>query len=255
LPRTTAPAQGVLEVHAERPGHGLLDRADGTRAVLLDLVRELQGGLHDPVPRYHAVEHPEVVGLRSTDPVCCQQHLHGVAVGDVSRQVHGAAATGKQAPPGLRDAEARVLAGDTNVDAVEHLDAAGRACPIDGCDHRLVKREVAQDRNQRSVVGELVAPENGFSGGQLLHLFRDHGNEALEVGSDAEDVVYTGDDCGPELVIVSVADPRIGEVTEVLEIERVTPLGAVDGDDRFVTLLFEVNCHALAFPGRFRASR
>src|SRR5436190_315014 len=58
---------------------------------------------------------------------------------------------------------------------------------------------------------------------------------------------HAGQDGDVGVVVVAKADPGVGELAEVLEVERVPLLGAVDGDGDDVSVLLVVDRHGVAF--------
>jgi hypothetical protein len=75
---------------------------------------------------------------------------------------------------------------------------------------------------------------------RVLQEFGDEGDELLQIGADAVDVLDAGEDCDVGVVVVAEAHPPVGELAEVLEVERIARLRAVDGDgDDVVGLLGE----------------
>ena len=158
-----------------------------------------------------------------------EEELHRRREGDLAREAHGGAAAGEQAPLGLHHAEGGPLGGDADVDAAEHLHAAGHAGPVDRRDDRLVELEVAQ--HGVGAVAQLAAVDLvDLAGRDLLLQLGDLRDVGLEVGAGHEVAVDAGDDRHPVVGVVAEAPPGVGEVAEVVEVEGVAGLGPVDGD-------------------------
>ena len=79
--------------------------------------------------------------------------------------------------------------------------------------------------------------------GQLVGALGDDRHEALQVGADAVDVADAGQDGDEGVVVVAEAHPGVGELAEVLDVERVARLGAVDRDGDDVAVLLVVDRH------------
>ena len=123
--------------------------------------------------------------------------------------------------------------GDADVDAAEHLHAAGHARPVDGGDDRLVELDVAE-HGPGAVVEPAAVDLLDLALADLLGQLGDLRDVRLEVGAGHEVAGHARDDREPEVVVVAEVLPRAGQVAEVVEVERVAGLGPVDGDEHDV---------------------
>ena len=162
------------------------------------------------------VEQPELEGPAAREGLGGEQELHRRREGELAGQAHRRAAAGEQAALGLHHPERGVRRGDADVDAAEHLHAAGHAGPVDGGDDRLVELDVAQHGVGAVVAAGSRRSRSTLAGADLLRQLGDLRDVGLEVGAGHEAGRYAGDDRDPRVVVVAEASPRLGQVAEVV---------------------------------------
>ena len=177
-----------------------------------------------------------------------------MAPGELADALHRRAAAREETAARLGELEPCRVGADPEVRVPHHLETARRADPVDRGDNGLVERElravgqrraVTQDGDQgvRHRVRRALLRHLRLAGLELVGPFGDDRDEALQVRPDAVHVADAGEDGDPRLVVVAEADPRVGELAEVLEVEGVPPLGPVDRDRDDATPLLVVDRH------------
>ena len=154
--------------------------------------------------------------------------------GHLAGETHRGAAAGEQASLGLHDREAGVGRGDAHVGAAQQLHAARGAEAVDGGDDRLVDLDLGRPEHGVGAVGD-PAPVDflDVARGDLLLQLGDLGDVGLEVGAHAERLAHAGDDGHPGFVVVLEAPPGLGQIPEVVHIQRVAGR-PVDRDHDYV---------------------
>ena len=128
--------------------------ASGALAVMRR--RPLERPVHELVGLDDLVEQPELERPRGRERLGGEQELHGRREGELAGQARRwcrRRRTGPASAPSRRSVACG--GGDADVDAAEHLHAAGHARPVDRGDDRLVELEAAQ--HGVGAVAELAA--------------------------------------------------------------------------------------------------
>ena len=220
---------GLLERQPARAQDALLHLLHGQRPVRGQLAGELQGPVHQLRPGHDVVQQPHLQSLRSAEGVADHEHLHRLAVGNLTRQAGQRAAAGQQSHLRLGRAEDRVLRRHAQVDGVRQLGAAAERAPVHGRDHRLVELEAAQDRVEEllEVAHQLLVP-------LVLGLPRtgDEGHGELEVAARTEVLVSgAGEDRNAQLPGVAKIVPGRRQLDQHLRAQAVLHLRTVHGQD------------------------
>ena len=135
-----------------------------------------------------------------------------------------AAGSGHQPNAGLGQAEPRRVGGHDDVARQRHLEAPAEGIAVDGSQDRLPAA---------GAVGE--AAESAL--GHAHHVPAVLGGEPQVVAGRERLVASTGEDADPDVGIVLEIVPDLVELEVGRGVERVHPLGTVDGDDGDASLL------------------
>ena len=158
-----------------------------------------------------------------------------MGVGDLPAEADGGSRHRVQRPPRLAHAEARRLAGDADVGALQQLGATGDGDALDRREQRLRRLVVTQ----QALVGEVGILRHARRHVDLVvGGFRVAGH-GPQVGARAEVAVGAGEDDRADVVVGARLDHGVVHAHEHRPGERVEALRAVHGDDHRVAVSFD----------------
>jgi hypothetical protein len=161
----------------------------------------------------HLVDEADPVRLLGVDGPAGEDHLQGAAHAHDPRQALGSTVDQRHAPAPLEEAEGRASGGDPHVAPERQLDPSGQTPTLDRRDRRLRWSEAG--RAHRPVwVGDVEV-------------------HRLEVGAGAEGLPPgSGEDENASALVGLEVAQSLTEELGGRRVDRVAPLGAIDGQHR-----------------------
>ncbi len=149
---------------------------------------------------------------------------HGDLLGDHARKTMDAAGSRHQADAGLGQAQPRGVGGHDEVARERHLEAPAERIAVDGGEDRLP-------------VGRPVGEAAESALGHAHHVPAVLGGEPQVVAGRERLVPGPGEDADPHVGVALEIVPDLVQLEVGRRVERVHPLGAIDGDNGDAALL------------------